>query len=163
MIVNLDILAGWRKDSTRNWVLCHGCFDMQHIGHLRHLRAARLMGDLLVVTITPDHFVNKGSGRPLFPELMRAEVVAALKCVDWVAVNRWPTAVEAIRLLRPAVFVKGGQYRNEIAGPITAERYAVDSVGGRLEFTDEVVHSSTAVIDGEKFARSGDAYLEVMS
>ena len=82
-----------------------------HIGHVRHFEQARELGDVLVVTLTPDRFVNKGVGRPAFTETLRAEFLASLGCVDYVAVNRWPTAVETIRLLRPAVFAKGSEFR----------------------------------------------------
>ena len=91
-------------------VQCHGVFDLLHPGHIRHLQAAKRLGDALVVTVTPDRFVNKGPGRPAFPEGLRAESLAALGCVDLVAVNRWPTAVEAIALIRPDVYAKGRDY-----------------------------------------------------
>src|SRR5204863_2080288 len=80
-------------------VHCHGVFDLLHIGHIKHLEAARRYGDALVVTLTPDRFVNKGPHRPAFPERLRAEALASLSCVDFVAVNEWPTAVETIQAL----------------------------------------------------------------
>lgn len=133
----------WRRDKI---VLAHGCFDLVHIGHLRHFQAARRFGDLLVVTVTPDKFVAKGQGRPTFDENLRAEMVAALECVGWVAVNRWPTAVETIRLLRPAVYCKGADSRcNETQG-LRDEREAVESVGGRLEVTNELTFHSSDLI-----------------
>src|SRR5947208_4306770 len=88
-------------------VHCHGVFDLLHIGHIKHLEAARKRGDLLVVTLTPDRYVNKGPHRPAFPEQLRAEALASLACVDYVAINQWPTAVETIELLKPSLFVKG--------------------------------------------------------
>src|SRR5882762_3471869 len=88
-------------------VHCHGVFDLLHIGHIKHLEAARKLGDLLVVTLTPDRHVNKGPHRPAFPERLRAEALASLACVDYVAINQWPTAVETIELLKPSLFVKG--------------------------------------------------------
>src|SRR4051794_11214252 len=66
-------------------VHCHGVFDLLHPGHIRHLTEAKHMGDLLVVTITPDRYVNKGPHRPAFTESLRAEVLAALDVVDFVA------------------------------------------------------------------------------
>src|SRR5665213_2536653 len=92
----VDHLALQRK-TGRKIVHCHGVFDLLHIGHLRHLKAARKFGDLLVVTITPDRFVNKGPGRPAFTETLRAEALAMLECVDIVAINNWPKAVEIIK------------------------------------------------------------------
>src|SRR5437773_12261410 len=88
-------------------VHCHGVFDLLHIGHIKHLEAARKLGDVLVVTITPDRFVNKGPHRPAFPEQLRAEALASLACVDFVGINEWPTAVQTIKLLRTNLYVKG--------------------------------------------------------
>ena len=93
-------------------VHCHGVFDLLHVGHIRHFEQAKQFGDVLVVTITPDRFVNKGPSRPAFGEALRAEAIAALDCVDYVAINRWPIAVETLRLLRPDFYVKGSDYEN---------------------------------------------------
>ncbi|PJC71984.1 MAG: cytidyltransferase, partial [Syntrophobacterales bacterium CG_4_8_14_3_um_filter_58_8] len=93
-------------------VHCHGVFDLLHIGHIRYFEQARRMGDVLVVTVTPDRFVDKGSHRPAFPEHLRVEAVASLGSVDYVALNQWPTAEETLRLLRPDVYVKGSEFKN---------------------------------------------------
>src|SRR6202140_5195980 len=77
-------------------VQAHGSFDLLHLGHVRHLEAARRLGDVLVVTVNADRFVNKGPGRPVFNEALRAEMLAALEYVDWVAINPSPDAVGAI-------------------------------------------------------------------
>src|SRR5262249_42163653 len=90
-------------------VQCHGVFDLLHIGHIRHFEQAKKLGDILVVTLTPDRFVNKGAGRPAFPENLRAEVIASLDCVNYVAVNHWPSAVETIKMLQPDIFAKGDE------------------------------------------------------
>lgn len=129
-------------------VLAHGCFDLLHLGHVRHLTAARKLGSLLVVTVTPDHYVSKGPGRPLFSQEERAEMLAALECVDYVAVNEWPAAAETIRLLRPTIYAKGGEYKdvNKWTYALGQERTAAESCDGRLEFTDtELVHTTDLV------------------
>src|SRR6266498_2087701 len=95
------------RAARKKIVHCHGVFDLLHIGHIKHLEAARHYGDVLVVTLTPDRFVNKGPHRPAFPERLRAEALASLACVDFVAINEWPTAVETIERLRPDFYVKG--------------------------------------------------------
>ncbi len=131
-------------------VHCHGVFDLLHVGHIRHLEKAKAMGDVLVVTITPDEHVNKGPDRPAFPAELRAEHLAALDCVDAVAVNEWPEAVETIRLLRPDVYVKGSEYaqaEDDISGNINTEREAIESVGGRLAFTEDITFSSSNLIN----------------
>ena len=68
-------------------VHCHGVFDLLHVGHIRHFEKAKEMGDVLVVTTTPDKYVNKGPGRPAFNEKHRMEAIAALDVVDYVAIN----------------------------------------------------------------------------
>src|SRR5712672_732372 len=88
-------------------VQAHGTFDLLHLGHVRHLEAARALGNVLVVTITADRFVNKGPGRPVFGEALRAEMLANLQYVDWVAINPEPDAVNAIMAIRPNIYAKG--------------------------------------------------------
>src|SRR5215469_12440067 len=100
------------RQSGKTVVQAHGTFDLLHIGHLRHLEAARELGDVLIVTVTGDRFVNKGPGRPVFPEDLRAEMLASLALVDWVAINQEPDAVNALGLIRPDVYVKGQDYQN---------------------------------------------------
>ena len=79
------------KSEGRKIVHCHGCFDLMHPGHIKHFQAAKKMGDILVVTITPDMYVDKGRDRPVFKEDLRADSIAALECVDYVGINKWPT------------------------------------------------------------------------
>ena len=134
----------------RSVVQAHGSFDLLHLGHVRHLEAARRLGDVLVVTVTADRFVNKGPGRPVFSAELRAEMLATLEYVDWVAVNDAADAVSAIERIRPSIYVKGQDYLNpqgDITGKITLEREAVEAHGGRIHFTDEVMFSSTELIN----------------
>jgi rfaE bifunctional protein nucleotidyltransferase chain/domain len=130
-------------------VHCHGCFDLMHPGHIKHLQAAKRLGDVLVVTISPDRFVDKGDGRPAFPEQLRADSLAALECVDLVAINTWPTAEETIRLLRPDYYVKGQEFEKleDKTGKVQREFEAVREAGGEMRFTHEVVYSSTALLN----------------
>lgn len=90
-------------------VHCHGVFDLLHVGHLRHFEARRF-GDVLIVTLTPDRWVNKGPLRPAFDEQLRLEMLSGLSCIDFVGLNEWPTAVETITRLKPSVFVKGSEF-----------------------------------------------------
>jgi cytidyltransferase-like protein len=130
-------------------VHCHGVFDPLHIGHIRHFEQARKFGHLLVVTVTPDRYVNKGPHRPVFPQDLRAEAVAALECVDFVAVNEWPMAIESIKALRPDVFVKGSEFRSgqDRTGAIGLEEAAVTAVGGRLAYTDDITFSASNLVN----------------
>lgn len=138
------------KTAGKKIVQCHGVFDLLHIGHIRHFAEAKALGDVLVVTITPDRFVNKGPSRPAFGEQLRAEAVAALDSVDYVAVNRWPVAAEAIKLLAPDFYVKGQDYKNsddDQTGGILEEQDAINLVGGQIVFTDDITFSSSNLIN----------------
>jgi rfaE bifunctional protein kinase chain/domain/rfaE bifunctional protein nucleotidyltransferase chain/domain len=166
-IKDIHELAGELKVSRRGRTIvqCHGVFDLLHIGHIRHFQSARKHGDVLVVTVTPDRYVNKGPHRPVFTEMLRAEAIAALDIVDYVAINKWPTAVEPIELIRPDVYAKGSDYANAAAdhtGGIMLERNAVEGVGGRLVFTDEITFSSSTLLNRHMsiFSREVNDYLE---
>jgi len=147
------------RRAGRKIVHCHGCFDLIHIGHIRHLQAARAMGDVLVVTVTADAHVAKGEGRPAFAEDLRAEAPAALVCVDLVALSPWPTAVEAIRLLRPDFYVKGqvGEAAARRSPRLQQEIATVRELGGDVRFTHETVFSSTALLNTHFRARPDEA------
>jgi cytidyltransferase-like protein len=151
-VVPLDQLADILRQARgegRRVVHCHGVFDPLHVGHIRHFKDARRFGDVLVVTVTPDRFVNKGPHRPVFGEDLRCEAIAALSVVDYVAVNNWPTAVETIALLKPDVFAKGSEFRTgrDLTGAIQAEEAAVQAAGGRLEFTDDLIFSASNLVN----------------
>src|SRR4051812_11419613 len=85
-VAELGNIASQARGAGRTTVLCHGVFDLFHVGHVRHLKAARREGDLLIVTLTADKHVNKGPGRPVFTERLRAEMIAALEFVDFVGI-----------------------------------------------------------------------------
>lgn len=143
-------LSDEARSSGRTVVLCHGVFDLVHMGHVRHLEAARKEGDVLFVTLTADRFVNKGPGRPIFSQDMRAEMLAALECVDYVSVVHAPGAEGVLDLIRPNAYVKGSDYENpddDITGKIGTEREAIERHGGRLVFTRDITFSSSNLIN----------------
>ena len=137
------------KSHGKKIVHCHGCFDLMHPGHIKYFQAAKNMGDLLVVTLTPDKYVDKGPERPVFNENLRAESIAALECVDYVAVNEWPTAEQTLRLLKPNYYVKGQEfeYLEDKTGKIQREYEIVKEIGAEMRFTHEIVFSSTELIN----------------
>lgn len=137
------------KSNGKKIVLCHGCFDLMHIGHIKYFQAAREMGDVLVVTISPDIYIDKGPGRPVFNQDLRADAIAALECVDYVAINKWPTAEETLRMLRPDIYVKGQEFEQleDKTGKIQKEYEIVKEIGAEIRFTHEIVFSSTALIN----------------
>jgi len=152
-IVSLDVLASnaqHQRELGRKVVLCHGTFDLLHIGHIRHLERARQEGDVLLVTITADKFVNKGPGRPVFSSELRAEHIAALSAVDFVAINNEGTSVNVIRQLKPDVYVKGGDYKineEDVSGNIYLEIEAVQSGGGKVVYTEDITFSSSKLLN----------------
>jgi D-beta-D-heptose 7-phosphate kinase/D-beta-D-heptose 1-phosphate adenosyltransferase len=127
-------------------VLTNGCFDLLHPGHVRYLQEARSLGDVLIVALNSDRSVRelKGSGRPILNENERAEVMAALRCVDYVTIFNEPTPREVIATLLPDILVKGGDWKiNHIIG-----REEVLASGGKvlsLRFVDG--YSTTDVIE----------------
>lgn len=132
---------------SKKIVQCHGVFDLWHIGHIRYFQGAKNLGDVLAVTVTPDRYVNKGTHRPVFPENLRAEAIAALDCLDYVAINEWPTAVEAIHLLKPDVYAKAAEYREHRTPEITREERALADVGGEMVLIEEITSSSSRLIN----------------
>jgi len=137
------------KYEGKKIVHCHGCFDLMHPGHIKYFQAAKKMGDILVVTVTPDIYVDKGPGRPVFNQVLRAESIAALACVDYVAVNIWPTAEETLRALKPHVYVKGQEFEHleDKTGKIQKEYEVLKEIGAQIAFTHEAVFSSTELLN----------------
>ena len=151
-ILDLDELAIKLLDlrsQEKKIVHCHGCFDLMHPGHIKYFQASKEMGDVLVVTVTPDEYVDKGPERPVFGQNLRAESVAALACVDYVAINRWPTAEETLRLLRPTYYVKGQEFESgeDKTGKIQKERAVLKEIGAEMRFTHEIIFSSTELLN----------------
>ncbi|MEH1123210.1 adenylyltransferase/cytidyltransferase family protein [Micromonospora sp. CPCC 206061] len=134
------------RAAGRRVVLSQGCFDLVHLGHVRHFREARAMGDLLVVAVTEDRYVTKGPDRPLFPLAQRMEFLAELECVDFVIPSPTATAIPVLRALRPDVYVRGAEYETRGAADprFLAEQEVVARYGGAVAFShDPLVLSST--------------------
>jgi len=137
------------KSQGQKIVHCHGCFDLMHPGHIKHFQAAKKMGDVLVVTISPDEYIDKGPDRPVFHQNLRAEFIAALECVDYVAINKWPTAEETLRLLKPDYYAKGQEFENleDKTGKLQKEYKVLQEIGSEMRFTYEIVFSSTKLLN----------------
>jgi rfaE bifunctional protein nucleotidyltransferase chain/domain len=125
-------------------VFTNGCFDLLHPGHVASLQAARELGDVLVVGLNSDASVRalKGADRPVLPAVARAEVLAALRSVDYVLVFAESTPIELLRALRPDIYVKGADWRDR---PL-AEADLVREQGGEVAFIDLVSGFSTSSI-----------------
>lgn len=124
-------------------VLCHGCFDPLHHGHLLHFREAKTFGTMLVVTVTADTFVNKGAGRPIFTAEQRADMIGALRVVDRVGISVFATAAQILEVMRPAIFVKGIDYVDSNSPLLRAELSAARRLGIEVRYTSTTKMSAT--------------------
>lgn len=143
-------VIGELRAAGKTIVQCHGTFDLMHPGHIYHLQEARKLGDVLVVTVTGEKFVNKGPGRPYFNDGLRAHSLAALACVDHVVVVPHAAAVEAIECVRPDIYCKGKEYadpQSDVTGNIHGDVKAVENIGGKVAYVGEVVFSSTRLLN----------------
>lgn len=139
-IVSIEGIVG---QIPRPTVMCHGCFDVLHIGHVRHLQEAKRNGITLVVSVTADAYVGKGDGRPIFTAAERAEMLAALECVDYVVINDGPNSYDALRFIKPDFYVKGIDYK----GTDCEEFQIAKSIGAKMVFTNTEKFSTTELIE----------------
>jgi rfaE bifunctional protein kinase chain/domain/rfaE bifunctional protein nucleotidyltransferase chain/domain len=130
-------------------ILCHGNFDVVHPGHLRHLANAKLKADILVVSITKDKYITKGTYRPHVPENLRALNLAAFEMVDYVIIDQEAKPLKLLQKLKPNFFAKGFEYSGKAMPAATKEEMNVlKSFGGKLIFTPgDIVYSSTKIIN----------------
>ncbi len=139
-------------------VHCHGVFDIVHIGHIKHLKKAKDQGDILIVTVTSDKFVNKGSNRPIFNQKKRLEFLSELESVDFVCLSNFASATNLIKLIKPNIYVKGQDYKNsknDKTGKINFETQLIKKFGGKIVFTHEETFSSSNIIN-DNFSYVGD-------
>lgn len=130
----------------RKLVFTNGCFDLLHVGHVRYLQAARALGDALVVAVNGDSSVRalKGPTRPINSENDRAEVLAALGCVDFVTLFHTERVTDLVRIIRPQIYAKGGDYTVESLDP--GERGALVEAGAEIRILPLVPGKSTTGI-----------------
>src|SRR6266567_1432224 len=150
-IIDMDELAERAevlRAAGKKLVATNGCFDLLHVGHVRYLQAARALGDLLAVGLNSDRSVRelKGNGRPITPENDRAEVLAALQCVDLVTIFPQMRATRFIAAIRPAIYVKGGDYSSETLDE--EERAVLKEIGAEIRLIRfETGYSTSGLID----------------
>ena len=142
----LAAVAQQCQASGRVLVFTNGCFDLLHVGHVRYLQAARARGDALAVAVNGDESVRalKGPSRPVNSELDRAEVLAALECVDYVVLFHSTRVTAVVEAVRPQLYVKGGDYTVEGLDP--GERQALLAVNARIEILELVPGKSTTAV-----------------
>jgi D-beta-D-heptose 7-phosphate kinase/D-beta-D-heptose 1-phosphate adenosyltransferase len=149
----LAAIIAQRQANGERAVFTNGCFDLLHIGHVRYLQDARSLGSFLVLGLNSDQSVRnlKGPGRPLVPAQERAEILAALACVDYVTIFEESTAIALIEMFQPAIYVKGGDYAGAISGTPDLTRLPearpVLAYGGQIELIPYLPgHSTTELI-----------------
>lgn len=142
-----------RQQAGERCVFTNGCFDLLHIGHVKYLQEARAAGDFLVLGLNSDESTRmlKGPSRPLVPELERAEILAALTCVDYVTIFAEATASALVDLLKPDVYIKGGDYAGAQGSQIDTRRLPeakhVFAYGGNVQLISYLPgHSTTELI-----------------
>ncbi|MCX6021213.1 MAG: adenylyltransferase/cytidyltransferase family protein [Chloroflexi bacterium] len=151
-VLSLDELRAERDELRRRGlrlVLTNGHFDLLHLGHVRYLQQARALGDALAVAVNSDAATTarKGPRRPIVPEAERAELLAALACVDYVVIFDALTAEGVVAALTPDVYAKGGDYAGPDAPPLP-EAPIVEAAGGRVALLPLVAdHSTSDLVD----------------
>ncbi|HZG63434.1 MAG TPA: D-glycero-beta-D-manno-heptose 1-phosphate adenylyltransferase [Rubrobacteraceae bacterium] len=134
------------RETGGRLVFTNGCFDLLHPGHVSYLRAARALGDALIIGLNSDISINKlkGPSRPVVPEFDRATVLEALESVDAVVVFDEDTPIRLLREVKPAVYVKGGDYRVEDL----PEAEVAAEIGAEVKILPfETGYSTTALIE----------------
>ena len=138
------------KFKKKKIVLVHGVYDILHIGHIEYFKEAKSFGDILIVSVTADKFVNKGVNRPYFDEKNRINLLNELSEVDYTVLSSEVSAVNIINILKPDFYVKGPDYKikiNDKAGNLKVEKNEVMKHGGKLKFTSGNLFSSTKVLN----------------
>ena len=149
-VENLENIIFKEKKRRKKIVLCHGVFDLLHVGHIKHFEQAKKLGDILIVSVTSNRFVNKGPKRPAFDQRLRLDAVGALSAVDFVVLSDNPTAVEIIQKIRPNIYCKGPDYKNhksDISGEINNELKAIKKCRGKIVYTKDITFSSSNLIN----------------
>lgn len=126
-------------------VLCHGCFDIFHIGHLYHLIKAKEYGDYLVVSITADRYINKGPGRPAFKQKDRKKLLSHIDIVDKVVISESSNAISVLETVSPDFFIKGSDYRDADSLNFSLEKNFCENNQIEIIYTDEQTNSSTVI------------------
>ncbi len=139
-----------KKLNNKKVILCHGVFDLLHIGHLRYFKEAKNLGDILVVSVTSDEFVNKGPGKPRFDINTRMEALENIKTIDYIIRSDFSTAEKIIKILKPSFYVKGKDYKkntNDISKNIFKEIKAAKLSKTKVYYTKSAIYSSSKLIN----------------
>ena len=147
---NIKKLSISLKKKGKRIILCHGVFDLLHLGHLKHFNEAKEFGDILFISITEDKFIKKGFNRPFFKTNQRLEALCSISSVDYVFVSNSPDAIKSIKELKPSIYCKGQDYkvRNaDITLKIKKEEIECKKNGGQIKFTKSEMFSSSKLLN----------------
>lgn len=152
-IINIQkaskIVSNYKKNK-KTVVMCHGAFDVLHYGHIAHFEEAKKLGDVLIVSVTSDNFINKGPNRPFFKQDIRLKTIASLQLVDYVVISDSDVAISNILSIKPNIYCKGPDYQNnkdDITGNIKREINAIKKVKGVISYTKAITYSSSKLIN----------------
>ncbi len=138
------------KNNGKKIVLCHGVFDLVHLGHISYFNSSKKNGDILVVSVTPKKFVEKGFNRPLFNDIQRTSFLSNLSVIDYVVINNSKNSEDIIKKIKPDFYCKGPDYKNlklDITDQIRKEVKLVRNYGGKVIFTKDQTFSSSKIIN----------------
>jgi rfaE bifunctional protein kinase chain/domain/rfaE bifunctional protein nucleotidyltransferase chain/domain len=150
LIKDLELI----RSKNKKIVLCHGVFDLVHLGHIKHFKAAKSYGDYLIVSLTIDKFIKKGPGRPFFTQDQRLEFLNQINLVDKVILSEKSSAEDVIKLIKPNYYVKGPDYvqnKKDKTKKIYLEKKLVNKYGGKIVYTKDQTFSSSGIINKTDF------------
>ena len=147
---NIEKKINYLKKKGKKIILCHGVFDLVHLGHIEHFKSAKKFGDYLIVSLTIDKFIKKGPGRPLFNEQQRMEFLKNIKTIDDVILSKTESSLDVINYIKPDFYVKGPDYKESYKDKtkkIILEKKAVEKNGGKIKFTNDIKFSSSNILN----------------
>ncbi len=154
---NVTFFNNLRK--KKKVVLCHGVFDLLHLGHIEHFKSAKKFGNILIVSVTHEKFVNKGPGKPVFNQSQRMEYLSNIDIIDYVCPSNTASSLDVINLIKPHVYVKGPDYKktsDDKTKKILLERSAVKKYKGAIKYTDDITFSSSSLINSSNLIFNGE-------
>jgi len=149
-VIDIKKLANIISKSKKKTVLCHGVFDILHTGHLDHFYEAKKLADILIVSVTDDEFVKKGINRPINKIYDRIKMLSAFSIIDYVIINKDISAINTLKVLKTNFYCKGPDYKNlneDITKNILIEKKTVEKYGGKINFTETPIKSSSKIIN----------------
>jgi rfaE bifunctional protein nucleotidyltransferase chain/domain len=137
------------KKTNKKIIMCHGVFDVLHLGHIKHFEEAKSLGDVLIVSVTSNQYVNKGFDRPYFDLKVRMKALSALEAVDFVIPSNNPTAIQNLNIIKPSFYSKGPDYisKPDITQNLSKEKKILKKFKGKVYFTKGAQYSSSSLIN----------------